>query len=178
MVRVKLIQSKLILLFLTVILFSCQGEKAVDSEVEINLETIARKIIKDAKNCTLITSDTLGLTYARPMDPFLPESDFTIWMATNPKSSKVKQLRENPKSTLFYFHPKNGAYVTLQGSIEIVNSQVEKDKHWKEEWKNFYHNKTTDFLLLKFKPNRGFVISETHKIFGDSITWSPPVFDL
>lgn len=163
------------LLFVVLMMFGCKGKSDLNTpEVEKSLETIAREVIIDAKYCTLITTDNLGLFYARPMDPFLPEEDFTIWMATNPKSSKVEQLDYNPRSTLYYFDPNKGAYVTLQGITEIVDSPDIKQKYWKKEWQNFYKNKTTDFLLLKFKPSRGFLISEEHHIFGDSITWAAP----
>ena len=174
---------KLIKLFgafflLLLLLFSCQDKQVLNAPVvEQSLESIARDIIKDAKNCALITTDNLGLSYARPMDPFLPDDEFTIWMATNPKSSKVKQIAYNPRATLYYFDAKNGAYVTLQGLIELVDNPMEKEKHWKDEWTGFYKNKTTDYLLLKFKPSHGFLISEKHKILGDSITWAAPKLD-
>ena len=68
-----------------------------------DLKEITREIMKEAKACALITMDSLGIAHARAMDPFLPEEDFTVWMATNPKSLKVQQLKNNKKVTLYYF---------------------------------------------------------------------------
>lgn len=165
---------KIVYFLLTVIL--CASCNVCDKKTfmpEVSKE-IVRKIIKNAKNCALITVDSEGNAYARTMDPFLPEKDFTIWMATNPSSSKVQQIKRNPKTTLYYFDAKTISYVTLQGNATIVNSKIEKDKRWKTAWKNFYKNRTTDYLLIKFKPKSATVVSEKYKILGDSITWEAP----
>lgn len=138
------------------------------------ISEIAKEIIKNAKNCALITIDSLGVAHARTMDPFLPKKDFTIWMATNPQSLKVQQIKSNPKVTLYYFDPTTMSYVTLQGKALLVNSKEEKNQHWKNEWKNFYKNRDTDYLLIKFTPKDLIVISEKYEILGDSITWKAP----
>ena len=135
---------------------------------------IAREIIKNATNCALITVDSEGNAYARTMDPFLPEKDFTIWMATNPKSIKIQEIIRNPKTTLYYFDAKSVRYVSLQGIAKLVNSKEEKEKYWKKEWEKFYQNRTTDYLLIKFTPKKGTIISEKYEILGDSITWEAP----
>ena len=159
------------LVFCVFIFISCN--KTPKSNLNDKKE-IAREIIVNAKNCALITVDINGVAHARTMDPFLPEEDFTIWMATNPKSLKVSQIQENSKTTLYYFDAKTVSYVTLQGNSEIINSNEKKEKFWKEEWKNFYKNRTTDYLLIKFTPKSGTVVSEKYNILGDSITWQAP----
>lgn len=148
----------------------CDG-RVVKPEVP---KEIVREIIKNAKNCALITVDSEGKAYARTMDPFLPEEDFTIWMATNPSSSKVQEISRNPKTTLYYFDSKTVSYVTLLGTAELVNTKEEKEKYWKKEWENFYKNRTTDYLLIKFTPKSGTIVSEKYNILGDSITWEAP----
>lgn len=62
----------------------------------------AREIIKSAGNVALITQDENGIPQVRTMDPFLPEDDFTIWLATQPNTRKVKQIKNNPSVTLYY----------------------------------------------------------------------------
>jgi len=142
--------------------------------VKKELNEIAKEIMTNAKNCTFITIDSLGVAHARAMDPFLPEEDFTVWMGTKSSSLKVKQIQKNNNATLYYFDEKSVSYVTLQGIASIVNTQNEKEKYWKEEWKNFYKNRTSDYVLIKFTPKTGNVISEKYKILGDSITWKTP----
>jgi len=151
-------------------LFGCAQKQVAKKE----LKEIAREIIIASKNCALITVDSLGVANARAMDPFLPEDDFTIWMATNPKSKKVKEIMVNPKVTLYYFDKEDSGYVTIQGIATLVNSQKEKEKFWKEEWRNFYKDRQTNYLLIKFTPSKLNVISEKNNILGDSITWKSP----
>jgi general stress protein 26 len=155
------------------LLFFVRCNNAPDP-VKKELNEIAKEIMTNAKNCALITIDSLGAAHARAMDPFLPEEDFTVWMATKPSSLKIKQLQGNNNVTLYYFEKESVSYVTLQGTASIVNSQNEKEKFWKKEWKNFYKNRTSDYALIKFIPKVGNVISEKYKILGDSITWETP----
>jgi general stress protein 26 len=163
---------KYVSVFLILLLFvSCDNGR---NPIKKNIKEIAKEIMTNAKNCAFITIDSLGVAHARAMDPFLPEEDFTVWMATKPSSLKIKQLQGNNNVTLYYFDKESVSYVTLQGTASIVNSRNEKEKFWKKEWKNFYKNRTSDYALIKFIPKVGNVISEKYKIFGDSITWETP----
>jgi general stress protein 26 len=163
---------KYVSVFLLLLLFvSCDNAQ---NPIKKNIKEIAKEIMTNAKNCAFITIDSLGVAHARAMDPFLPEEDFTVWMATKPSSLKIKQLQGNNNVTLYYFDKESVSYVTLQGTASIVNSRNEKEKFWKKEWKNFYKNRTSDYALIKFIPKTGNVISEKYKILGDSITWETP----
>ena len=151
-------------------LFSCHHSQ---ESIEKDVKGIAKEIMTNAKNCALVTIDSLGVTHVRVMDPFLPDENFTVWMATNPKSLKVRQIQNNETVTLFYFDQKTGSYVTLQGTASIVNNQAKKDVFWKKEWKDFYKNRTTDYTLIRFRPNNAKIISEKYQLLGDPITWEP-----
>jgi general stress protein 26 len=106
------------------------------------------------------------------MDPFLPAEDMVVWLATNPKSRKVRELRRNQRVTLYYFVRDDQAYVTISGRARIVRDPKEKAKHWKDEWKDFYPDRR--YLLIAVAPERLEVISVKQGIIGDSITWTPP----
>jgi general stress protein 26 len=154
--------------FVILVFLSC---KNASNPVKKDLKEITREIMKEAKACALITMDSLGIAHARAMDPFLPEEDFTVWMATNPKSLKVQQLKNNKKVTLYYFDKESVSYVSLQGVASIINAKKEKENFWKTAWKNFYKNRTTEYLLIKFTPKKANIVSERYQILGDSITW-------
>ena len=163
---------KYVLVFFVFLFFiSCDNAPNL---IKKDIKEIAKEIMTDAKNCALITIDSLGVAHVRAMDPFLPEEDFTVWMATNPKSLKVQQIQKNKKVSLYYFDSKSVSYVTLQGVASTVNTQIEKEKYWKPAWKNFYKNRTTDYILLRFTPKTATIISEKYKILGDTITWKTP----
>ena len=164
--------SALILLFISFNSFSQETtHKEFSKEV---LLTAARQIIKGAGTCALITSDAKGLPSVRVMDPFLPESDFTIWFGTNPKSRKVNQIKNNPKVTLYYLEKNSQGYVVIHGTATLVNDQSAKNKWWKPSWDAFYPNKPDGYQLIKVSPERMEVISYTHNIIGDPNTWKVP----
>jgi general stress protein 26 len=147
------------------------------SKVSMELKEIAKELMIEG-SAALITVDSLGISHVRAMDPFLPEDNFTVWMGTNPKSSKVSQIKKNNLVSLYYFDKESAGYITLQGVATIVNTKEKKDRYWKKEWKNFYKNTTTDYILIKFVPNKATIISEKHQVLGDSITWEAPKLTL
>ena len=132
----------------------------------------AREIMKTARYCALITLDAAGRPHARTMDPFPPEEGMVVWLATNPKSRKVAELRRNQRVTLYYFVHEDQAYVTISGRARIVRDAREKTRHWKDEWKDFYPGRR--YLLIAVIPDKLEVISVKQGIIGDSITWTPP----
>ena len=94
----------------------------------VKLMTAAREIMTAAGTCALITLDKEDRPRVRVMDPFLPESDFTVWFGTNSKSRKVDQINNNPKVTLYYLDSDSSGYVMIHGTAQLVNDQKEKEK--------------------------------------------------
>ena len=162
----------LILLFIS---FNSFSQETVHKDFsEKDLLNAARDIMESAGTCALVTLDANGLPSVRVMDPFLPESDFTVWFGTNPKSRKVNHIKNNPKVTLYYLDKNSSGYAVIQGTAVLINDQSEKDKRWKTEWDAFYPNKSEDYQLIKVSPVRLEVISYTHNIIGDPNTWEVP----
>ncbi len=159
--------STLILIFF----MSCTNKTNV---LKKDIKEIAKEIMISAKNCALITVDSLGIANVRTMDPFLPEANLTVWFGTNAHSLKVKQIRKNKNVSLYYFDKETVSYVTLQGVASIVNTDKDKNNFWKSDWENFYKNRETDYILIKFVPKKANVVSEQYQLLGDSITWKTP----
>jgi len=143
------------------------------SQQEQEIQTASRKIITDSYFGTLITIDQQGQPRARVMEVFAPEADFTIWMATNPKSRKVVQIENNPQTTLHYFDKNAMGYVSLMGKAFIVNDNAIKATKWKAGWDKFYQNQEEAYLLIKFIPESLELISIPNGFTGDEKTWQP-----
>lgn len=135
----------------------------------------AAQIMDKARYCALVTIGRDGHPQARVVDPLPPERDLTVWIATNPITRKVEQIRTDPRVTLFYFDSSGPAYVTLLAKAELVSDPVEKSRHWKEEWAAFYANKNRgeDFILIRCKPIRLELVSYSHGLLNDPSTWRP-----
>jgi general stress protein 26 len=141
---------------------------------EAELISAAREIMTTARYCALITADARGTTHARTMDAFVPEENMTVWLATNPRSHKVTEIRRHPRVTLYYFDREHQAYVTIEGIAQLVNDRDEKARYWKPEWKDFYPDRDKDYLLIKVRPLKLEVVNTSKGIVGDSRNWQPP----
>jgi general stress protein 26 len=136
---------------------------------------VATDLIRAARYGTLVTVDEGGQPQARVVDPFSPEPDMTVWLATRPVTRKVAQIRKNPRVSLLWFDPARKGYVTLLGTATLVDDPAEKAKRWKPEWKEFYddENRGADYLLIRVKPTRLEILSPADGLGNDPRTWLP-----
>ena len=141
---------------------------------DIDLRNAAKDIISSAATCALITLDAQGNPRVRAMETLIPENDFIVWFGTNPKSRKVQQIENNPNVTLYYLDNDQSGYVMMYGKAEIIHDKKAKETHWKEDWKAFYPNKSTDYVLIKVTPEWIEIVSNSRGIYGDSVTWEVP----
>ena len=139
----------------------------------------ATDIIQKAHYCTFITIGEDGYPQARMVDPIPPDTDFTIWFATNPLTRKVDQIRRHPQVTLSCFDAGTSSYVTLLGRGDLVTEVAEKQRHWKPDWAAIYPNgaKSNDFMLIRITPARLEIVSEGRGMIGDPKTWRPLAID-
>ncbi len=131
----------------------------------------AQEIINHSRFCALITLDKYGHPQTRTMEPFPPEENFIIWFGTNSKSRKVQEIENDPRATIYYFDESNNGYVVLIGKAFLINDTTEKEKRWKDHWKQFYPDRDKNYMLIKFIPDKLEVVSPKHSLSGDSITW-------
>ena len=139
------------------------------------LMNAAQEIMNDSYTCVLITLDDKSLPMVRIMEPFAPESDFTVWFGSNAKSRKVKQIKNNPNVTLYYQDADTTGYVVMHGLAQIIDDQKEKQKRWKDSWEDFYPNDRADYILIKVTPIWMEILSVSRNITGDAETWETPV---
>jgi predicted pyridoxine 5'-phosphate oxidase superfamily flavin-nucleotide-binding protein len=87
-----------------------QDKRPISHERD-SLIAAALDVMKASRYCVLITVDSAGQPHARAMDPFPPEEVLTIWLGTNSRSRKVREIRDNPRVTLYYADPEGGGYM-------------------------------------------------------------------
>jgi general stress protein 26 len=135
----------------------------------------AADIIQKAHYCTFITIGDDGQPQARIVDPLAPDAAFTIWIATNPLTRKVDQIRRNPRVTLSCFDAATSSYVTMLGRGALVSDDAEKQRHWKAAWSQIYPNgaRGTDVVLIRVTPASLEIGSESRGMIGDQKTWRP-----
>ena len=139
----------------------------------------AQEIMIAAESCALVTLGVDGRPHARMMNSFAPEPGLTVWMATNPSTRKVADMRTDQRVTLVYFDRDDPGYVTLLGDARLVNDPAEKRARWKDEWTLYYPGgpESSDYLLIEFVPQRIEVVSLKYGIASDPQAWKPAIVE-
>jgi general stress protein 26 len=142
--------------------------------------TAARTIIANARYATFVTLDERGVPQARIVDPFPPENELTLWVATNARSRKAGQIARDSRVTLTYFDRNAQHYVTVLGSAVLVRDLAARAARWKDEWAPFYPKgfRGDDYLLIRVDPNRIEVVAPELGMTNDPVTWRPVTLDL
>lgn len=142
--------------------------------IPAQIRTAAVEVMREARYCTLITIGDDGHPQARIVDPLIA-ADGSIWIATNPKTRKVKEIEKDSRVTLMFFNAAAGEYVTVIGRATAVTDAARKAAHWKAEWKPFYKDQTqgNDFMLFEIAPSRFEISSPRHNMNNDTATWLP-----
>ena len=139
----------------------------------------ATDIVQKARYCTLVTIGEDGHPQARIVDPLGPDASFTLWIATNPLTRKVAQIRRDPRVTLLCFDAATASYITVLSRGAIVTDAAETARRWKEEWTPFYAGGATgtDAVLIRLTPIRLEIVSVERGFAGDPKTWRPLSID-
>jgi general stress protein 26 len=144
------------------------------------IQAAAFDVMKVARYCTLITIGEGGHPQARIVDPLIAEAEGSIWIATNPRSRKVREIEKDPRVTLTFFNAAANEYVTVLGRAAAVTDSARKAAHWKPEWQPFYKQESrgADFMLFEVRPFQLEVSSSRHKMANDDDTWRPVILKL
>ncbi|MBI3567927.1 MAG: pyridoxamine 5'-phosphate oxidase family protein [Gemmatimonadetes bacterium] len=140
----------------------------------------AKEIMAAARYATLVTLDADGRPQARVVDPAAAEPDLTIWVATNPLTRKVAEVRRDGRVTMLYFNANAGEYVTVAGTATLVSDSAAKVQHWKAAWASFYMSgpRGDDYVLIRVKATHLEVVSPKRHVSSDPKTWRPTIVDL
>jgi general stress protein 26 len=139
-----------------------------------SLIAAAREIMGLQTYCALVTVDSTGRPQARTMNPFPPEPDMTVWMATNTRSRKIFEIRNNPHVCLYYAdHKEASGYVAISGTAVLVEDQNEKLKRKRAYWDQAFPDWNT-LILIKVIPERIDVLNYKRGFSNDPVTWRTP----
>ncbi|HTY57869.1 MAG TPA: pyridoxamine 5'-phosphate oxidase family protein [Bacteroidota bacterium] len=167
-------------LLLTLILVaSAAGESAAQAKSagaarRDSVIDAAREIIGLQTYCALITVDSSGGPSVRTMNPFPPDSDMTVWIATNSRSRKAAEIRQNSRVCLYYAdHGRASGYVAIKGRALLVDDMNEKLKRKRPYWDQAFPD-WKYLVLIKVIPERLEVINYKRGMLNDTITWRAP----
>jgi general stress protein 26 len=134
----------------------------------------AREIMAGQQYCALITQNEQGLSQARTVNPFPPEDDMTVWIATSTLTRKVQQMRRDPRVTLYYAnHAQATGYVAITGKAVLVDDRAEMIKRKRAYWDTAFPG-FKNLVLIKVIPEHLDVLNYSRGAQGDPVTWHAP----
>lgn len=137
----------------------------------------AREVMAAQTYCALATLDEAGRPQVRTMNPFPPEEDMAVWMATNVNSRKVAQIRKDPRVALYYAdHAKAIGEVAINGRAELVDDMKEIQKRKRAYWDQAFPG-LKDLVLIKVVPERIEVINYKAGLNNDPGTFRAPAVE-
>lgn len=99
---------------------------------------------------------------------FTSEGDLVAYLTTNTASYKMDNIRENPKTSIYYYKEGRQDGLMLMGTMEIVEDMELKKAFWHEGWKVFFPKgvEDSDYTLLRLKPDlaKGYHNMENYKL--------------
>ena len=138
----------------------------------------AREIMTAQQYCALITLDETGRPQIRTMNPFPPEDDMAVWMATNTRSRKIAHIRKDPRVSLYYAdHAKAAGYVAITGRAVLIEDMKEILKRKRDYWDTSFPG-LKNLVLIKVVPERLDVVNYKQGFGGDPLTFRATSIDL
>jgi general stress protein 26 len=151
-----------------------QAKPPSPADERARLIAAAREIMGAQTYCALVTIDEAGRPQVRTMNPFPPEEDMTVWFATNTRSRKVREMRRDPRVSLYYAdHAKATGYVAITGHAVLVDDMQEILKRKRAYWDQAFPG-LKNLVLIKVVPERLDVLNYEAGVQADPETWRTP----
>jgi general stress protein 26 len=139
----------------------------------------ARELMATQTYCALITLDETGRPQVRTMNPFPPEEDMTVYMATNTRSRKVEEIRRDPRVCLYYAdHSKAIGYVAISGRAVLVDDMKEIQKRKRAYWDQSFEPGLKNLVLVKVVPEQLDVLNYKQGVTANKVTWRTPSIEM
>ncbi len=81
-------------------------------------------------------------------------ANFDIYLGTNAGSSKVSQIRQTPRMSLYYHVPNSWQGILVAGEAEVVADSAIRHGLWQDEWSMYYHGGVDgdDYTIVRLRP--------------------------
>jgi general stress protein 26 len=132
--------------------------------------SVARAIVSRSKYALLITRPATGAPNARLVQPIPGADGLTLWIGTDPRLRKVREILADPEATIAYVDERRRANLILIGRVEVDASPQSRKRYWLPIWRLFFPEGPLgqDYVVLKFSPLRMELMS-----FGDDVVAEP-----
>ena len=132
------------------------------------LKTAGLELMAKAELVYFTTIDSKGFPQTRVMAntrnkkhfPDLAEifnehrDDYMIYLTAHSRSPKIKQIKANPKASVYYCQPDEFHGMMVAGNVEILRDKEIKNKIWRKGWEVYYPGgpQSPVFTVLRLTP--------------------------
>lgn len=153
------------------------ADEAAKPKDRAALLAAAREIMAAQTYCALATIDETGRPAIRTMNPFPPEEDMSVWMATSTKSRKLEHIRRDPRVALYYSnHGTAIGEVAITGRAVLTEDPAEIQKRKRAYWDQAFPG-LRNLTLIKVVPERLEVINYKAGVNNDPTTFRAPTVE-
>ena len=112
------------------------------------------KFIDSRKVAFIASIDENGFPNMKAMLPPRKREGLTFYFTTNTSSLRVKQYRNNPKASIYFYRKGLFVYIGIMmvGTMEVLEDQESKNMIWRKGDTMYYKEGVTDpdYCVLKF----------------------------
>ncbi|HEY9247404.1 MAG TPA: pyridoxamine 5'-phosphate oxidase family protein [Candidatus Methanoperedens sp.] len=129
---------------------------------------LSLELMEKAEAAILTTIDAEGFPHTRAMFNLRKKEqfpgllglfqkhsrDFLVYFTTNTSSSKITQIRNNPKASVYYCKPDEWRGLMLSGEAKIITDKKVKEDLWQDGWRMYYQGGVhdPDHTILCLRP--------------------------
>ena len=144
-----------------------------------DLIAAAREIMTAQTYCALTTLDEEGRPQIRTMNPFPPEEDMTVYMATSTSTRKVRHIKRDTRVMLYYGnHGSAAGYVAITGRAVLVDDRAEIMKRKRAYWDSAFAPGLKNLVLIKVVAEHMDILNYARHATADPVTWRTPTLDI
>ena len=135
----------------------------MNKEAILNL---AEDLVEKCEVTFLGMTNGEGFPYIDALLKLENEGVFTFWLSTNSASNKVKLIRNEPKTCLYFADLKRRKGLTLLGEANLLMDTESRKKVWRNGFEKYYPDgiSDSDHTVIKFTTKTGYYYYKGNKI--------------
>ena len=102
-------------------------------------------------NIAMLTTVDFGLLRSRPMATQEMEFDGDLWFMTSSETHKTDEIEKDPRVNVSYSAPNTNTYVSVSGTVQIVNDREKIEELWNPAYKAWFPKGLDDPTICLLK---------------------------
>jgi general stress protein 26 len=121
--------------------------------MELTMKKALETVIKKSPTVMLTTMNDDDYPETRAMLNLKKNTLKQVWFTTNTSSSKIEQIKNNSKASVYFCLPDTWKGLLLVGNIKVIEDMKTKKALWEKGWEMYYPKgvQDPDYSVLCFE---------------------------